>query len=94
MLGLLLVCLTSPLLTSCGKKDSIPVIQYNGVSLPKLPQNLARVYPDPGVREGKSAFVELARNRTWGKRQAAQHEDFVRFYTGLYNSQPKVKKKP
>ena len=38
-----------------------------------LPSDLEVPCPDPGVREGKDARVELARNRNWGKCSTAKH---------------------
>lgn len=71
----------------------MPPIKYESAAIPKLPQNLAKTQADPGVREGKSCYVELARNRTWGKKQSFQLTDFQSFYKKLYDAQPKGKVK-
>lgn len=62
-------------LAGCG---SLPVAV--APSLPVLPGNLAARCPDPGVRAGQAAVVELARNRQALATCAHRQRDTVAFY--------------
>jgi hypothetical protein len=73
-----------------AKQDNVPQIKYIGVPVGPLPQNLARDYRDPGVKEGQSLRDALAANRKWGKTLHAQHGDFVAYYNKVRAAQPKA----
>ena len=76
------------ILSGCtSKPDKLSPIQFTSTPLPALPGDLARVIPDPGVREGRDARIELARNREWGKALARQHSSYVAWYRKVRNVQ-------
>jgi len=51
--------------------------------LPPLPHDLAATCEDPGVRGGRSAITELARNRKALADCRQRHTDTVVFYDDL-----------
>lgn len=67
------------LLVGCTTSGSVPVQP----ALPPLPHDLAAECADPGVRGGKSATTEIARNRKALADCKARHRDTVGFYDGL-----------
>ena len=67
------------LLAGCTTYGSVPVPSV----LPPLPYDLAADCDDPGVRGGKSAITEIARNRKALAECKARHRDTVGFYDGL-----------
>lgn len=84
----------SLILIGCGEKfkdrELKPV--STGVEMPPIRADLAVDCPDPGIRLGKQAKGELARNRAWGQCERAKRRATVKFYNDVRNSKPKAKK--
>ena len=51
-----------------------------GIGLPEMPASLKRACPDPGVRAGHNALIDLARNRKALATCSKRHRGSVRFY--------------
>lgn len=79
-------------LSGCAStpKDRVPKPVSTGVGMPALRADLAVDCEDPGVREGRNAKVELARNRAWGKCERAKHRATVKFYDAIRAARPKT----
>lgn len=80
------------MLTSCAEKRVDPDVKVVVTgNVPLLPENLRSRTPDPGIRAGKPAKVELARNRAAFKSCDAEQVSFITYYDGLYKAQPKAR---
>ncbi len=66
-------------LTACNSSQGLaPTLA--APQLVPIPTNLSTRCADPGVRAGKDARLELARNRAWGKCERRRADDAVSFY--------------
>lgn len=66
-------------LSACAPSGSAGRIKA-GINLPAMHTSLTKRCYDPGVREGKDARVELARNRRALATCRKRHRDTVRTY--------------
>ena len=73
----LIACLATLMLGGCATSSSVTP------ALPPLPADLAAGCADPGVRAGRSALTELARNRKALAECRRRHGDTVTFYDDL-----------
>jgi len=67
------------ILSACAQSASTGRIKA-GVDLPPLPGQLRASCPDPGVRDGKDARIELARTRKALATCARRKNGVVSFY--------------
>lgn len=66
-------------LSACAQSASVGRIKA-GIDLPKMPGQLRASCPDPGVRAGKDARIELARTRKALATCAAKKNGAVKLY--------------
>ena len=78
---MLAVC--SALMTLAACQTSVSGAGTVRPVLPALPGNLVAGCADPGVRAGRDARGELARNRQALATCARRHRDTVAFYDGI-----------
>ena len=77
--GVLFALLATMMLGGCATSGE-RVIVAPAKPLPEAPAELAQTCPDPGVRAGKPALSELARNRVALAQCRDRHERLVTFY--------------
>lgn len=75
---MLAVCCLTTTLAACQTSSSTPVVWRTNV--PRLEAELMQPCRDPGVRAGKNAKGELARNRQYAACSRRKHADTVAAY--------------